>query len=116
MEGHSAQNTWPEHSECYGDITPTIRSGLESFSKKFKKATADQRGDHSDFKIGNGENISEGPNYTPLLPHARTLKLSNQEIRVQQEDDKAYLDHRSPDTFHHGRCRLLEPRLYPGKG
>jgi hypothetical protein len=70
----------------------------KSLSKKFKKDIADQRGDHRNFKIGSGEKISDGPSYTPLLPHARVFKLSHQEIRVEQEDDKAYLDHRSLET------------------
>lgn len=44
--------------------------GLESLSKKFKKAIPDERGDDGNFEIGSGENVSDGPRYTFSLPHA----------------------------------------------
>jgi hypothetical protein len=58
---------------------------------------------HGNSKIGSGKNISEGPSYAPLLPHARALKFSHQEIGVEKEDNKTYLNHCSPDIFLHGK-------------
>jgi hypothetical protein len=34
---------------------------LELLPKEFKKHIADERGDHGNFKIGSGKNISDGP-------------------------------------------------------
>src|ERR1700722_20279451 len=45
----------------------TLKTGcLELLSKKFKKTIADECGDHGNPEIGSGEDISDGPNYTPL--------------------------------------------------
>src|SRR6202011_4208615 len=79
---------------------------LESLSEKFKKDITDERGYRGNFKIGSGKNITDSPNYTPFLPHASALKFSHQKIRIEQEDDKTHLDHRSPDIFLHNKYRL----------
>ena len=38
----------------------------------------------------------------PLFcPIPERSNLPNQEVRIEQEDDEAYFDHRSPDAFSH---------------
>ena len=79
---------------------------LESLSEKLKKDITNERGYRGNFKIGGSKDISNCPSDTPFLSHARALKFSHQEIRIEQEDDKTYLDHRSPDIFLHSKYQL----------
>jgi hypothetical protein len=78
-----------------------IMLALKLLSKKFKKAVADERGYGGNSKVGRGKNIFECRSYTPFLSQARALEFSHQEIGIKEEDDKAYLDYRSPDIFLH---------------
>src|SRR5579863_4029845 len=78
----------------------------ELLAKKFKKDITDERRDHGDSKIRSGKYISDCPSQTPRLSHPRALKFSHQEIGIKQENNKGYLDHRSPDIVLHGKCRL----------
>jgi hypothetical protein len=70
-----------------------IRIPLESLPQKLKKHIPDERRNHGNFKIGAGKNIFDGPRQTSLLPHARPLKFSHQQIGIKQEDDETHLDH-----------------------
>jgi hypothetical protein len=47
--------------ECPPYTNRSATSNLEPLPKKLHQNIADQRGDHSYFKICGGENISEGP-------------------------------------------------------
>src|ERR1700680_3388727 len=40
---------------------PNRHRHLEFFSKEFKKDITDERGEHRNFKIGSGKNISDSP-------------------------------------------------------
>jgi hypothetical protein len=39
----------------------------------------------------------------PLFRPVPKPQISHQEIGIKQEDDKTYLDHRSPNIFPHGK-------------
>jgi hypothetical protein len=78
-------------------------AGLESLPKEFKKDIPDERCYRGNFEIGGGNYISDRPSYTPRLSHAGTLKFSHQKIGIEQEDDKSYFDHRSPDIVFHNK-------------
>jgi hypothetical protein len=75
---------------------------LEPLPKKFKKDITGQCGNGGNFKIGDGKNVSDCPNYPPLPAHARALEFSHQEIGIKKEHDEADLDHRSEGIFLHG--------------
>jgi hypothetical protein len=53
-------------------LQPRIKATfyLESLSKKFEKAIADEGSYRGNCKIGSGKNISDCPSYATLLPHA----------------------------------------------
>src|ERR1035441_8291038 len=78
---------------------------LEFLSQKFEKDIPKKRSDQRNFKVGNRKDIADGPDESLLLSHAGVLKLPHQKIGIEQEEDKTYLDHRSPDIFLHSRNR-----------
>jgi len=80
---------------------------LEFLPEKFYKDITDERGYCGNFKIGSRKDFSDCPSDASFLPDARALKFAHQEIRIEQEDDKTYLDHRSPGIFLQGNINSL---------
>jgi hypothetical protein len=106
----AAWRNWRHHRRCTIAVSPTPKSQshvcLESLSEKLKKDITNERGYRGNFKIGGSKHISDGPSYPPFLPHSRAFKFSHQKIRIEQEDDKTYLDHSSPSIFLHRQYQL----------
>src|SRR5260370_5153408 len=55
------------------------------------------------------------PDDDTVLPYARPFKFSPQKLGIKPEDDKTYLDHRSPDIVLHSKYHSLVASIQPDR-